>query len=100
MTSFMNIYYKTKIPIMKAMSRVTSEGLPTWCLCLDVGLALSLLGVLPSTHFVVILCHEKKFPIILKSAMTKLIPIECNKIINAHIFPLKKPKSESLHFWI
>lgn len=87
MTSFMHIYYKTKIPIMKAMSGVTSEGPPDWCLYLDVGLALSLLGMLPSTGFAVIFCHEKKCPNILKFAVRKLIPIKPSKIINLHPFP-------------
>ena len=42
------------------MSRVTSEVLHAWCLCLDLGLALPLLGLLPFTHFVMIFHSEKK----------------------------------------
>lgn len=60
---------------MKVLSGVTSEGLPTWCLCLDLGLALPFLGLLPFTHFVMIFRSEKN---------PFYYPQNCNKKIDTY----------------
>lgn len=91
---------------MKAMSRVTSEGLRTCCLCLDLGLAILLLGLLPLTHLVMIFLSAKKkrrkkrrrkntlLPIIQKTAMRKFIPIEYYKSLSLHVFSILKKKKK------